>query len=214
MLRDPASSMRPHAHASGAPIPIESHALGTLSYIRASMDSAGSLAVPGMAGIVIGAIGLMAAVLASIPALRGGWLGIWLVAACLAFALGGTLMLRQAGARRGHARYFGPARKFLLCLCPALIVGGILTFALWHAGNLQLIPATWLLLYGCAVIPASTATNPTNLRLIAAMGALFIGLGILALVLPFATQTVLLGAGFGFLHLCFGLLIRRANHGD
>ena len=42
------------------PVPIESRALGTLSYIRASIDAASSLAVPGLAGIVMGAIGAAA----------------------------------------------------------------------------------------------------------------------------------------------------------
>ena len=49
------------------PIPIESRALGTLAYIRASIESSGSRAVPGMAGFVMGVIGIVASVVASLP---------------------------------------------------------------------------------------------------------------------------------------------------
>jgi hypothetical protein len=195
------------------PVPIESRALGTLTYIRASIESASSLAVPGMAGIVMGGIGVIAAVLASIPALASRWLEIWLVAAGVAFILGGTLMARQA-ALRGKSRYLGPVRKFLLCLCPALLAGAALTFALWQADMERLVPGTWLLLYGCAVLSASTVTSAAVLRLVALMGGLFIVLGLAAFELPPSSHTWVLGVGFGVVHLLFGVLIGRASHGE
>jgi hypothetical protein len=196
---------------SQRPVPIESRALGTLSYIRSSIDAAGSLAVPGMAGIVMGAIGVAATVLASVPQLSRHWLLLWLVAACAAIVLGGALMARQA-AQRGSTLLFGPFRKFLLCLCPSLLAGAVLTFVLWRANLEQSIPGTWLLLYGCAVIAASTVTSARNLPLIACMGAIFIVLGIAALALPAGAHNLVLGAGFGAAHLVFGVLIGRANH--
>src|SRR5262245_48519595 len=98
-----------------SPVPIESRALNTLSYIRASIDAAGSLAVPGSAGLVMGAIGILAAGLASMPVLSSMWLLVWVIAACIAFALGGTVMARQANTGRGATlRIGGPFRKFLL----------------------------------------------------------------------------------------------------
>ena len=63
-----------------SPIPIESRALGTLAYIRTSIESSGSMAVPGMAGIVMGGIGIVATIVASVPRGAPHWLGIWLVA--------------------------------------------------------------------------------------------------------------------------------------
>ena len=42
-------------------VALDSHALGTLQYIRASIDAAGLLAVPGSAGIAMGAVGSLAA---------------------------------------------------------------------------------------------------------------------------------------------------------
>src|SRR5687767_15480077 len=93
-----APSMQPDG-----PVPIESRALGTLSYIRASMDAAGSLAVPGMAGIVMGAIGIAATVIASLPQLASQWLVVWIVASVAAGVLGGTLMARQAARKGGRS---------------------------------------------------------------------------------------------------------------
>jgi hypothetical protein len=195
-----------------SPVPIESRALGTLTYIRASIESAGSLAVPGMAGIVMGSIGVIAAVLASMPALASHWLEIWLLAAVAALGLGGAVMARQATQRQ--QRYLGPVRKFLLCLCPALAAGAVLTFVMWRAGSVHLVPGPWLLLYGCAVLSASTVTSAATMRLIVVMGALFAMLGLTAFQLPPRSYTLVLGLGFGGLHLLFGILIGRASHGD
>jgi hypothetical protein len=195
------------------PIPIESRALGTLAYIRRSIDSSGSMAVPGMAGVSMGGIGIVATIIASVPRGAAHWLQIWLVAAAVAFVVGGATMARQA-AESGHARYLGPVRKFVLCLCPALFAGAVLTFILWHAGATQLIPGVWLLLYGCAVLSASTVTIARTMRLISIMGVLFMLLGMLAFVSPARVHTAILGLGFGALHSIFGVLIGRVSHGE
>ena len=115
---------------SDFPIPIESRALGTLTYIRRSIDASASMAVPGMAGVVMGVIGLLATGLASLPHWGAHWPRIWMCAAGVASLVGGALMAREA-AQSGHARYLGPVRKFMLCLCPALFAGGVLTVVLW-----------------------------------------------------------------------------------
>jgi hypothetical protein len=195
------------------PIPIESRALGTLAYIRRSIDSSGSMAVPGMAGIVMGGIGIIATIVASVPHGVAHWLGIWLVAAAVALVVGGATMARQA-ADSGHARYLGPVRKFLLCLCPALFAGAVLTFLLWRTNETQMIPGVWLLLYGCAVLSASTVTVARTMRLISIMGVLFMLLGLLAFASPPRVHTVILGLGFGALHSIFGVLIGRVSYGE
>lgn len=199
------------AMQSDLPIPIETRALGTLAYIRRSIDSSGSMVVPGMAGVVMGCIGLAAAAAASAPRWAASWLAIWMVAGATAFLVGGALMAREA-AQSGHARYLGPVRKFLLCLCPALFAGAVLTAVLCRAGLVNLLPGTWLLLYGCAVLSASTVTVPSTMRLIWIMGSLFIALGSAAFLLPPAAHTPVLGVGFGVLHIVFGLLIGRMSH--
>ncbi len=198
---------------SRAPAPIESRALGTLAYIRASIESSSSMDVPGMAGIVMGLIGVLAALVVSVPRWSSEWLAIWLVAAILALLLGGALVARQV-AQRGHARYWGPARRFLLCLCPALMAGAVLTFVLWDAGLSGVIPGMWLLLYGCAVLSASTVTTAGVARLICIMGMMFAALGAAAFLLPAAAHNSMLGLGFGAVHIVFGILIGRQPHGE
>jgi hypothetical protein len=196
-----------------APAAIESRALGTLAYIRASIESSSSMDVPGMAGIVMGIIGVLTAFVVSVPSLASQWLAIWLGAAALALLLGGALVARQV-VRRGHSRYLGPTRKFVLCLCPSLLAGAVLTVVFGTVGAAGFIPGTWLLLYGCAMLSASTVTVPGIARLICIMGALFVALGSIAFALPAAAQTAMLGLGFGVLHIVFGVLIGRLTHAE
>jgi len=183
-------------------VALDTHALGTLQYIRASIDAAGLLAVPGSAGIAMGAVGVLTALLISLKPLAAYWLQIWLIAGLVAIAFGTALMVHQV-VTRGTALYRGPLRKFLMCLCPPLLVGGVLTWQLWLHGQLALIPGVWLLMYGCAVMAASTLTR----RALAVMGALLAVLGVIALQLPVSYQNAVLGVGFGGLHLLFGILI-------
>ncbi len=67
-----------------------------------------------------------------------------------------------------------------MCLCPPLLVGAVLTWQLWLHAQTALIPGCWLLMYGCAVMAASTLTR----RALAVMGALLALLGIIALQVP------------------------------
>jgi hypothetical protein len=195
---------------SNTPVAMESHALGTLNYIRASIEAAGAFAVPGTAGIAMGVVGLAAAGLASVRALAPHWLVIWLIASVLGAGLGVVLIARhRSGA--GLPLYRGPARRFLLCLGPALLSGVVLTAVLYHAGEARLLPGTWLLLYGSAVLSATLLTAPVMMRLIGAMGAMFALLGIVAYALPPGWHNLVLGSGFGMLHLVFGLLIGRLD---
>ena len=198
---------------SDFPIPIETRALGTLAYRRRSIDSSASMAVPGTAGVVMGCIGIAAAIGASIPRFTPYWMEIWICAAGIAFVVGGALMAREA-AQSGHARYIGPVRKFMLCLGPALFAGAVLSAVLWRHGMEDLMPGTWLLLYGCAVLSASTVTVPATMRLLCIMGTLFVALDSLAFALPPGPHLGVLGLGFGVLHVVFGLLIGRLSHAE
>jgi hypothetical protein len=198
---------------SDIPIPIEARALGTLDYIRSSIDASAALVVPGTAGVLMGSIGVLAAIVASTPLGSAHWLAIWLVACIAAFLVGAAVMAREAS-QTGHARYLGPARKFLLCLSPALLAGAVLTVVLAHAGMENLLPGTWLLLYGCAVLSASTVTVARTRTLIASMGAVFVVLGCVAFALPAVDRTAILGLGFGVLHFVCGVRIAQlSGHG-
>ena len=186
---------------------IDSHAVATLRYIRASMDAAASVAVPGSAGIAMGSIGVLATVVSSTSGLRDYWIGVWLIAAAIGGGVGFVLMTRPASLR-GLSLYGTPLRKFALGLFPALIGGAAMTAVHWSNGNTHAIPGTWLLFYGCALISASVSAT----RMIAFMGACFVALGLVALLAPDRLQMLLLGAGFGGLHVLFGVLIGRKGH--
>jgi len=186
---------------------IDSHAVATLRYIRASMDAAASVAVPGSAGIAMGSIGVLATILSSTPGLREYWIGVWLMAAAVGGGVGFALMTRPASLR-GLSLYGTPLRKFALGLFPALLGGAVMTAVHWSNGNVHAIPGTWLLFYGCALISASVSAT----RMIALMGASFVALGLAALLTPDRLHMLLLGAGFGGLHVLFGVLIGRKGH--
>ncbi len=196
-------------HDPPPPVTIESRALGTLAFIRASIEASGAMVVPGMASIVMGLIGLAAAAAALYWPAR--WLQIWILAGVVAFSLGGAIVTRQAA---GRVLLVGPLRKFLLCLCPVLGAAGLVSYVLWRAGLEDLLPGLWLLLYGCAVASASTVMAAGVGRMAAATGALFWLLGAATLELDPSWRAYCLGAGFGGLHLLYGLLSRRIGHGE
>lgn len=195
---------------SDNPVAMDSHALGTLNYIRSSIEAAGAFAVPGTAGIAMGIVGLAAAAIASLAAFAAHWIWVWVAAGVLASGLGIVLIARH---RAGHGLplYRGPARRFVLCLCPALLAGAVLTGVLWQGGEARLIPGMWLLLYGSAVLSATLLTAPAMMRLVGIMGALFVLLGAAAFELPARWHNMMLAGGFGVLHLAFGLLIGRID---
>ncbi len=187
-------------------VQLDSHAAATLRYIRASMESAASLAVPGSTGIASGIVGVTAAIVSSIPALRPHWLVVWLLAAVVAAGVGGALLLRQPSLSSltiGGA----PIRRFAIGLLPSLFAGAVMTLVLWSSGMQRTIPGTWLLLYGCGLIAASAATA----RVIGILGGSFVAAGLLALLLPEKLQILMLGVGFGGLHILFGYLVGRAG---
>ncbi len=166
------------------------------------------LAVPGSAGLVLGSIALLAAALCMAGDWHKYWLAIWLGAALLGAVLGSILIVRESSLR--ELRLHGtPLLKFALCLSPSLGAGLVMTAVHWLGGNQHAIPGTWLLLYGCALVTASAATT----RIIAALGLLFVLFGLVALLLPDHLQILMLGAGFGGLHIVFGLLIGRNGRG-
>jgi hypothetical protein len=189
-------------------VPLDSHAAATLRYIRASMDAAGTLAVPGSAGVAMGTIGLFAGALASTPPLRDHWLAMWLAAAVIASGVGGVIMARQSS-RQGSTLLGAPARKLVLCLAPGLFAGAVMTVVEDRLGVRHAIPGTWLLMYGCALI----STSATTTRTVGVLGALFVLLALLAFTLPDGLQTLVLAIGFGALHIIFGLLIGRDSRG-
>jgi hypothetical protein len=117
------------------PIPIDARAVDHLRYIRETMERAAEFtAVPGWGGVAMGLTAIAAAWIASRQASPRGWLTVWLVEAFVAVSIAASSAATKA--HRGSARLLsGPGRKFLLSFTPPIIVGGLLTFALFQAGR-------------------------------------------------------------------------------
>lgn len=180
-----------------------------LSFIRNTMERAGSFtAISGGGQIAIGIVGVGTALLSASLGSRSGWLTTWLGAAPLALVVGvGATAYKARSA--GVPLLSGTGRKFMLSLAPALLSGAVLTVGLLRAGQTELLPAVWLLLFGTGVIAAGSH----SVRIVPVMGGCFVALGVAALFAPWTWANALLGAGFGGVNLAFGLVIARRYGG-
>jgi hypothetical protein len=192
-----------------APRPLGDRALDNLSYIRATMERAGSFtSVPGWGSVAVGATAVVATLIATRQRTDAAWLAVWLVEAVVGVAIGGAAMVWKARAAN-DSLLSGPGRRFGLAFLPPLLVGGLLTIALHQAGLFQAMPGTWLLLYGTAVITAGAF----SVRVVPLMGLCFTLLGAAALFAPARWWPWLMALGFGGLHMVFGWIIARRYGG-
>lgn len=191
------------------PVSLQDRAMEDLRFIRRTMERAGAFtAVPGWGGVAIGVLALPGAWLASRQPNAGWWLAVWLAtAAVAALVIAGTLV--QKARRCGMPLTSGPGRKFLLSFLPPVAAGVALTAALFLHGAYALLPGVWMLTYGAAVISAGTF----SVRVVPLMGIGFMALGAIALATPAAWGDAWLAAGFGGLHVAFGLVIARRHGG-
>ena len=190
-------------------VSINERAIENLRYIRETMERAGSFtAVPGWGGILMGVSALLTAFISSQLPSRDTWFAAWLGEAMLAFTIGACAMVQKAKVFKAPILY-GPGRKFALSLCPAMIAGAVLTAVLYTNDLFQLMPGTWLLLYGVAV----TAGGAFSVGIIPIMGVCFMALGTFALFAPFTLANLFMILGFGILHIGFGIVIARRYGG-
>ena len=187
---------------------LHARAMDNLSFIRHTMERASAFtAVPGWGGVVMGLVALGAAAVAwGRPA--GDWLATWLGAAAVALGIGGWAMARKAR-RAGTTVFSYSGRRFVLSYVPPILVGALLTVALVRHGDYETLPGTWLLLYGPGVVTGGAF----SVRVVPLMGICFMALGTLALFAPPAWGGPLMAAGFGGLHVLFGLIIARRYGG-
>jgi hypothetical protein len=177
--------------------------MDNIRYIRQTIERAGSFtAVPGMGGILMGATAISAAWVASEQSNAQWWLATWGAEAVLALLIGIVAAARKA-AHANMPLFSAPGRKFLGAFVPSMVAGALLTFVLFRAGSLPVLPGVWLLLYGAGVVSGGAA----SVRVVPLMGACFMLLGTVALLEPAAWGNVLLAAGFGGLHILFGIVI-------
>ena len=187
------------------PIPIDARAADHLRYIRETMESAAEFtAVPGWGGVAMGITALAAAYMASLQATSSRWLLVWLFEAGIAVAIAAPAAATKA--HRANAKLFsGPGRKFLLSFAPAIVAGGLLTYALAQAGLYRALPGLWLLLYGSAIVTGGAF----SVRVVPVMGLCLMLLGTAALFAPGNWGDALMAAGFGGVQIGFGLWIAR-----
>jgi hypothetical protein len=192
------------------PLPeLHERAAESLEFIRDTMArSASFTAVPGRGGIVMGVIGVAAAVAASRASSEWMWLGIWLAAALVAAPIALVAMHLKARAY-GITLWAGSGRRFMQGFMPALAGGAILTAGIVRAGRFDLLPPAWLLAYGAGVLAGATASVPVLTWLGA--GIMLLGAG--ATVTAGQWGDLWLGAGFGGLHIVFGIIIARKHGG-
>lgn len=208
LYNPPMAAVRPIRSASAEPIGLHTQAMDNLRFIRHAMESAGSFtAVPGVGGTLMGATALFAAFAAHLSKSARAWLAIWSVEAFLALAIGLAFSYRKA-MRNSTPLLSRPFRRFVLAMVPAVFVGALLTFVLYRAGVPRLLPALWLLLYGVGV----SCGGAFSVRVVPIMGISFLAVGTVAALAPASWADPLMAAGFGGLHIIFGLVIMR-NYG-
>jgi len=195
----------PHARTAA----MHERAVADLQFIRRTMANAGAFtALSGIGFVCVGlgalATGLYAHGLAE-PLAR---VRLWLGDAALS-ALVGLASTAWKARRAGQPLWSGPFRKFVLGFGPAIAAGGVLTLVMLRDAHLDYLPAVWLLLYGAGL----TAGGAFSVRVVPAMGACFLGLGVVAALAPGAWGEGLMLAGFAATHVVFGAFIARSHGG-
>lgn len=194
------------ARAVGSPN--DSRAAEDLQFIRQTMErSAAFTAVSGWGQTAVGVTALLAAALAARHSLDDRWVEIWLGEATVAVGIA-LFSMNWKAARNGLPLTSGPGRKFAFNFLPPVAAAALLTVALLRSGNYRLLPATWLLLYGVAVVTGGAV----SVRVVPFMGACFMLFGAGALFLPDAANWWMV-AGFGAVHIIFGVWIARRYGG-
>ncbi len=197
------ASIRPIRPRVPEPVELQATAMDNLLYIRRTMERAGSFtAVPGAGGVLMGATALAAAWIAASQTDARRWLAVWVVEAVVALLIGMAAAARKSASAK-MPLLSAPGRKFMAAFVPSMAAGALLTFVLFRGGALSVLPGVWLLLYGAGVVSGGAA----SVKIVPLMGACFMALGALAVLAPASWGNPLLAAGFGGLHILFGLAI-------
>ena len=207
-------SLRPEIPDDDSPImALHDRAIDNLAFIRDAMARSAPLtAVSGWGVVGMGTIALAGSYVAALRLTLDWWIYWWLAVACLGCLTG--LISTAVKARRTNAPMFTQVlRKFALSLFPPIVAGIVLTEILYENSRPDLMPGTWLLLYGVGVVTGGAF----SVSVLPMMGASFMVLSMGAFYPPahmfepmvgmYCTADVLLAVGFGGLHVLYGLLI-------
>jgi len=191
------------------PPALHERAMDNLQYIRETMERATAFTdISGWGQVALGITALGAAFIASQQHSFRAWLSVWVAEAVVAALIGGWATDRKARAAK-RPLLAGPGRKVAFSLTPPLIAGALLTVMLYRAGLTTAIPGVWLLLYGTGV----TTGGMFSVKIVPLMGLCFMALGATALMLPAGMADWFMAAGFGGLHILFGVIIARRYGG-
>lgn len=189
------------------PESLHGRAMDNLEFIRDTMQRSKQFtAVPGYGGVMMGVTACGAAFVASGSG-TFSWATTWMVEAVLAVMIGVFAMWQKAKSLDESLRT-APAKKFAMGFVPPLAAGALLTALFLLNGLYRFLPVVWLGLYGTAVITGGAY----SVRIVPLMGWLFLGLAGLSVVIP-GYGNWFMAAGFGALHIIFGLLIGRKYGG-
>jgi hypothetical protein len=203
------TARKPNEEIVQWPVNISDRAADNLKFIRDTMERSTSFtAVPGYGGMLMGVTAVVAAYIAAQQDYRIGWLRVWLLEACLAFAIG-LLAMWQKSRLADTSLLSTPARKFALSFAPPLIAGVAITLGLWRYEHYEIMAPVWMLCYGAAVVCA----GDFSVKVIPVMGWCFIALGAIGFVLPAAYSNWMMAASFGVTHIIFGAVIAKKYGG-
>jgi hypothetical protein len=192
------------------PQALHTHAEDNIRFIRDTMSKAAQFtAVPGWGGVAMGVSAILTAIVSGPPDGSARWLLIWLADAAVAAAIALVTMTRKARRIGTPLSSAPPAHRFALAYVPPLAAGTVLTPVFATHGLMAQLPGCWLLLYGTA---AATG-GAFSVRAVPMMGVCFMALGAIAFAAPAAWGHWLMAAGFGGLHIGFGLMIARRYGG-
>lgn len=191
------------------PPALHERAMDNLKYIRDTMERATAFTgISGWGQVAIGTTALASAFVSAQQKTFKAWVAVWLAEAVIALLITGWSMDRKARAAK-MPLLSGPGRKVAFSLSPPIIAGGIVTVVLYRAGLTAAIPGLWLLLYGTGVVTGGMF----SVSVVPFMGLCFMALGAVAFFAPAEFANWLMAAGFGGLHIIFGVIIARRYGG-
>ena len=191
------------------PPALHHRAMDNLQYIRETMERATAFTgISGWGQVAIGVSALASSFIAAQQRSFTNWLAIWCAEAVVALLIAGWSMDRKARAAK-MPLFSGPGRKVVFSLSPPLFAGGLITVVLYRAGLTNAIPGLWLLLYGTGVVTGGMF----SVSAVPIMGLCFMGLGAAAFLAPAGFANWFMAAGFGGLHIVFGVIIARRYGG-
>lgn len=200
------------------PVDLRLRALENLSFIRDTMQRASVFtAVPGWGMVMMGVVAFGGGYIAALRLSEEWWIYSWMWVAIVGCALGTGAMLLKAQ-RIGQAVWTGLGRRAIFNFSPAILAGLMLSEVAYELRLDSLMPVIWLMLYGVAVCGGGAF----SVRIVPLLGLCFILMALVAywasffpalVAGPFYAVDLVLLAGFGGLHIVFGLIIAHYHGG-